>query len=153
MERTPGILAKIEMDTTVWTSRTEAPEKNNYVFDGKVYDTEEQILVRFSQGEVKTSIKYRYRDKVLTVTRKGDYETRMIFDTGSKTSCHYMTSQGEVVMDIKTSAVRVTGAMDVTDKIEESSDKTISLKYSLMAGDDILGRYEMVIRIKKHCDH
>ena len=149
MERISGIPAKIEMETTVRMSQTETPEKDNYVFDGKVYDTKEQILVSFWQGDVKTSIKYRYRDNVLTVTRKGDYETRMIFDARSKKSCHYMTSKGEVVMDIMTSSVNVTDIICDIGKIGESGDKTLSLKYMIMAGDDVLGSYEMIIKIKK----
>ena len=89
MERTIGTAAKIEMETSVWISQNGTPEKDSYAFDGKVYDTEEQILVRFFQEDINTSIKYKYKARVITVTRKGDYETRMIFDTDKRTSCHY----------------------------------------------------------------
>ena len=143
MERTIGTAAKIEMETSVWISQNGTPEKDSYAFDGKVYDTEEQILVRFFQEDINTSIKYKYKDRVLTVTRKGDYETRMIFDTDKRTSCHYYTPQGEMTMDIVTSSISIA---------DDNDNKTISLEYSLCTQDDILGRYEMIIRIKKHCD-
>lgn len=143
MERTIGTAAKIEMETSVWISQNGTPEKDSYAFDGKVYDTEEQILVRFFQEDINTSIKYKYKARVLTVTRKGDYETRMIFDTDKRTSCHYYTPQGEMTMDIVTSSISIA---------DDNDNKTISLEYSLCTQDDILGRYEMIIRIKKHCD-
>ena len=143
MERTIGTAAKIEMETSVWISQNGTPEKDSYAFDGKVYDTEEQILVRFFQEDINTSIKYKYKARVITVTRKGDYETRMIFDTDKRTSCHYYTPQGEMTMDIVTSSISIA---------DDNDNKTISLEYSLCTQDDILGRYEMIIRIKKHCD-
>ena len=143
MERTIGTAAKIEMETSVWISQNGTPEKDSYAFDGKVYDTEEQILVRFFQEDINTSIKYKYKARVITVTRKGDYETRMIFDTDKRTSCHYYTPQGEMTMDIVTSSISIA---------DDNDNKTISLEYSLCTQDDILGRYEMIRRIKKHCD-
>ena len=136
-----GVPVKIDMSTVMQVLDEPEPEKDDFAFDGKAYDTGEQLLLRFSQEEIRTSIKYKYNDMTLTVTRKGGFENRMVFDPKKKTTCHYMMPHGEVVMDIVTESISV---------LEEDNVKTVRLDYSIMTGDDEIGRYKMVIKIKKY---
>lgn len=129
------------IQTKIYQDRELPPDEMETCVDARIYEKETGCFILYDQMDPDSGMKVSYRlritDSGMEIAGKGAMENTMELKIGQTTRADYKTPYGRLLMDVKTSYLRI---------LREKDKLVLEAEYELWAEDSFVSRNCLMIK-------